>query len=156
MFYQRTGHLQSARREDKKHLSCWTHSEPKTLSQEQHVIAFHWNQLHCSLRNFLYLEEHGAVLFCIRRLNMVWRTWVSAAHGGHDDTLPRLPLHTPCQAAAARTKLLGLLKARIFQDALRERSSQAALTWNMTAKMLGTLYNKATLINISECNNKGN
>lgn len=78
--------------------------------------------------NVLYLEEHGAVLVCIRWLNMIWCARVPASYGAHDDTFPRLPLQTPCQAAAARTKLLRLLKARILQDALREGSSQAALT----------------------------
>lgn len=59
---------------------------------------------------------------------MVWCAGVSAARGAYDDSFPRLPLQTPCQAAAARSKLLRLLKARVLQDALGERSSQAALT----------------------------
>lgn len=78
--------------------------------------------------SILYLEEHGAVLIRIRWLHMIRCAGVTAPHGAHDDTFPRLPLQTPCQAAAARTELLRLLKARILQDALREGSSQAALT----------------------------
>lgn len=104
-------------------------SETKTSAKVQHVITFHGNhQQHFSLSNFLYLEEHGVVLVCIGRLNMVWCARVSAPRGTHDDAFPRLPLQTPRQAAAACPKLLGLLKPRILQDALGECSSQAALT----------------------------
>lgn len=59
---------------------------------------------------------------------MVWRAGVSAARGTHDDAVPWLLLQTPRQAAAARAELLGLLKAGVLQDALRERAAQAALT----------------------------
>ena len=79
-------------------------------------------------RNQLYLEEHRAVLVWVRRLNIVRCAGVSATRGTHDATFPRLPLQTSCQAAAACAELLRLLKSRVLQDALREGSSEAALT----------------------------
>lgn len=74
-----------------------------------------------------HLEEHGAVLVSVRRLNVVGCAGVSAPCGAHDDSLPRLPLHAPRQAAAARAELLRLLEARVLQDALRESPTKAAL-----------------------------
>ena len=103
---QRTGNLQPAGLKDKN-------------------ISMNRN---CSVLNFLYLEEHGAVLVRVGRLNVVWFAGVPAACGAQDHAFPRLPLQTPGQAAAARTELLRLLEPGVLQDALGERSSQAALT----------------------------
>lgn len=124
--------------------NIWAHADPKTSAQEQHVITFHGCQPHCSLVSFLYLEEHGAVLVCIRRLNMIWRAGVSSARGAHDDAFPRLPLQTPCQAAAARPELLRLLKPRILQDALGESSSKAALTGAATQAFTWNIQQRYT------------
>lgn len=77
-----------------------------------------------------YLEEHGAVLVGVGRLNVVGRAGVAPANGPHHDPISRLPLQAPRQAAAARAELLRwrLLEARVLQDAFWEGSPQAALT----------------------------
>lgn len=76
-----------------------------------------------------HLKEHGAVLVCVRRLDVVGCAGMSAARRGPQrDPLPGHLLKTPCQAAAARTKLLLLLETRVLQDALWEGSLQTALT----------------------------
>lgn len=76
----------------------------------------------------LYLEEHGAILVRISWLDVVGCAGVSAARGGQCDRFPGHLLQTPCQAAASCAKLLRFFKARVLQDALGERSSQATLT----------------------------
>lgn len=90
-------------------------------------MPWHQRELHHQRHRFLYLEEHGAVLVRVGRLDVVRRAGVSAAGGALEHALPRLLLQTPCQAAAARAKFLRLLKTGVLQDALGERSPQAAL-----------------------------
>lgn len=75
-----------------------------------------------------YLEEHGAVLVGVRGLHVIGRARVAPADGPHHDSVGRLPLQAPRQAAAARAELLRrLLEARVLQDAFWEGAPQAAL-----------------------------
>lgn len=76
---------------------------------------------------------------------MVGRARVSAARGAHDDALPRLLLQTARQAAAARAELLRLLEPGVLQDALGERSSQAALTGAVRQAFTCNTHGKDTL-----------
>lgn len=60
---------------------------------------------------------------------MVGRARVASPNGPHDDSVARLPLQVPRQAAAARAELLRrLLEAGVLQDAFWEGCPQAALT----------------------------
>lgn len=139
VFYQRIEQLQSAGHQDKKRPN-WANWGKKDASKPWSLyITSHTFEL----ADFLYLEKHGAVLLCVRWLNVIRRARVSPARGAHDDGFPRFPLETPRHAAAACAELVRLIKSRILQDALREGSPQAALTgtarqtftWNIAQKV---------------------
>lgn len=72
-----------------------------------------------------YLKQHGAVLVCIRGLNVVRCASMSPTCWHFGSSFSRNFLNAACQAVAASTELL-LLKARVLLDALWEGTAHTA------------------------------
>lgn len=71
-----------------------------------------------------HLKQHGSVLLRVRRLYVTGRAGVSPSRMWFLAVLMNFPLQDSGDAAAPRPELLLFIKARIFQNPLREGTSR--------------------------------